>query len=203
MKDFLERLSSDSPTPGGGSASALAGALSASLTAMVAGLSRTKGGDSQSKMMQQIRRRSLGIQERLSRAVDQDAESFEAVMNAFQLPKRTEKERLRRQLQIRRAYRNATVVPRLVCERCLELLEFSETLMVKGNRNAITDAGVAALLADAALSGALLNIQINMTSLNDREFLTTMRSSISSWRRKRNRLMKKLIGLFDAENLLL
>ncbi len=202
MNNFLERLSSDSPTPGGGSASALAGALSASLAAMVAGLSLTKSG-AQAKTMLQIRKKSLVIQDRLSRAIEEDAESFDAVMRAFQLPKAGEKERLRRRGQIQRAYRNATFVPRLVCERCLQLLEFSETLIWKGNKNAITDAAVAALLADAALSGALLNVQINLMSLNDKEFLRKMRDSIRTWRRKRDRLLKKITGLLEAEKLVL
>ncbi len=202
IKSFLERLSSDTPTPGGGSASALAGALSASLVAMVAGLSLTRAA-AQTKTMQQTRKKSLGIRERLSRAVKEDAESFEEVMKAFQLPKTTEKERVRRRRHVLRAYRNATTVPRLVSERCIELLELSETLIAKGNPNAITDAAVAALLADAAFSGALLNVQINLTSLDDRAFLAKMRNSIKTWRKERDRLMERIARLLKAQKLAL
>lgn len=90
IKRFLEKLSSDTPTPGGGSASALAGALSASLVAMVAGLSSRKN-KAKMKEMEGIRRKGLCIQERLVRAMDEDSKSFEAVLKAFLLPRISEK----------------------------------------------------------------------------------------------------------------
>ena len=84
IKKFLENLASDAPTPGGGSASALSGSLSASLVAMVAGLSCKKG-QPESREMKEIRKRALGIQQRLYRAIEEDARSFDAVMEAFRL----------------------------------------------------------------------------------------------------------------------
>jgi len=192
VKRFLEKLSSGTPTPGGGSASALAGALSASLVAMVAGLSFRKGKTKQSGMVE-IRKKALTIQRRLFRAVDEDSKSFDAVMKAFHLPRNSEKERLRRVREIQRAYRNATLTPQLVCQQSLQLLEYSKTLILKGNPSAISDAGVAAFIADAALAGGLLNIGINLVAVTEKNFAEKMNVLMRRWARKRNDLMKAIL----------
>jgi formiminotetrahydrofolate cyclodeaminase len=192
LKRFLEKLSSDTPTPGGGSASALAGALSASLVAMVAGIS-SRGGSAKMKGAAGIRRKGLSIQNRLFRAIDEDSKSFDAVIRAFRLPKRSEKERLHRVRQIQKAYREATIVPQQVCRQSLRLLEYSRTLVLRGNPKAISDAGVAAFLADAALAGGMLNIKINLGAVAEEAFVRRMNVSMRNWSRKRNQLMKVII----------
>jgi formiminotetrahydrofolate cyclodeaminase len=198
LKRFLEKLSSDTPTPGGGSASALAGALSASLVAMMAGLSSKKG-KTKKKGMGGIRRRALSIQKRLFQAIDEDSKSFDAVIKAFRLPRNSEKERLHRVREIQKAYQNATLTPQRVCQQSLQLLEYSKTLILKGNPNAISDAGVAAFLADAALAGGLLNIGINLVAVTEKTFAKKMNFLMQRWARKRNQLMRailmKLIGV--------
>ena len=198
LKRFLEKLSSDTPTPGGGSASALAGTLSASLVAMVAGLSSRKG-KTKKKGMEEIRRRALSIQKRLFQAIDEDSKSFDAVIKAFRLPRNPEKERLHRVREIQKAYQNATLTPQLVCQQSLQLLEYSKTLILKGNPNAISDVGVAAFLADAALAGGLLNIGINLVAVTEKTFAKKMNFLMQRWARKRNQLMRailmKLIGV--------
>jgi methenyltetrahydrofolate cyclohydrolase len=198
LKRFLEKLSSDTPTPGGGSASALAGALSASLVAMVAGLSSKKG-KTKKKGMEEIRRRALSIQKRLFQAIDEDSKSFDAVIKAFRLPRNSEKERLHRVREIQKAYQNATLTPQRVCQQSLQLLEYSKTLILKGNPNAISDVGVAAFLADAALAGGLLNIGINLVAVTEKTFAKKMNFLMQKWTRKRNQLMRailmKLIGI--------
>jgi formiminotetrahydrofolate cyclodeaminase len=197
MKKFLEQLSSDRPTPGGGSASALAGATSASLVAMVAGLSsrRSQAGRQE---MEEMKKKALAVQKRLFRAIDEDSKSFDAVMKAFRLPRNSERERLRRSKEIQKAYQRATLTPQLVCQHSLQLLGYSKTLIVKGNPNAISDAGVAAFLADAAMAGGLLNIGINLAAVTDKTFAKKMNSLMRNWARRRNQLMKailmKLIG---------
>jgi formiminotetrahydrofolate cyclodeaminase len=148
--------------------------------------------------MVEIRKKALTIQRRLFRAVDEDSKSFDAVMKAFHLPRNSEKERLRRVREIQRAYRNATLTPQLVCQQSLQLLEYSKTLILKGNPSAISDAGVAAFLADAALAGGLLNIGINLVAVTEKNFAEKMNVLMRRWARKRNDLMKailmKLIG---------
>jgi len=197
LNRFLEKMSSDTPTPGGGSASALAGALSASLVAMVAGLSSWKN-KTKMKGMEGIRRKGLSIQKRLFRAIDEDSKSFDAVIKAFRLPKNSEKERLHRAREIQKAYQKATFTPQLVCQQSLQLLEYSKTLILKGNPNAISDAGVAAFLADAAFAGGVLNININLVAVTEKAFSKKMNILMKNWARKRNQVMrailKKLIG---------
>ena len=191
IKQFLEKLSSGTPTPGGGSASALAGALSAALVAMTAGLSLRQGKLGKKEVVD-VRKKALAIQKRLLRAVDEDAESYEAVLKAFRLPKKTERERLHRSKLIRKAYQKATVTPQRVCQFSIQLLEYSKTLISKGNPNAISDAGVAAFLADAALAGGLLNISINLVPGTEKIFVKKMHSLMGRWTKKRNHLMKEI-----------
>jgi len=191
LNRFLEKMSSDTPTPGGGSASALAGALSASLVAMVAGLSFKKD-KTKKKGMEGIREKGLSIQKRLLQATAEDSKSFDAVIRAFRLPRNSEKERLHRVKEIQKAYQRATLIPQLVCQRSLQLLEYSKTLILKGNPNAISDAGVAAFLADAACAGGLLNIKINLAAVTEKAFAKKMNVLMRNCARKRNQLTKAI-----------
>ena len=192
LKRFLEKLSSNTPTPGGGSASALAGALSASLVAMVAGLS-SKRGKTKKRGVAGIRRKGLSIQKRLFRAIDEDSKSFDAVIKAFRLPRNSERDRRHRARQIQKAYREATLIPQQVCRQSLQLLEYSRALILSGNPKAISDAGVAAFLADAALAGGLLNININLVAVTERTFVKRKNVLMRNWARKRNQLMKAIL----------
>ncbi|HUL30326.1 MAG TPA: cyclodeaminase/cyclohydrolase family protein [Thermodesulfobacteriota bacterium] len=192
VKRFLEKLSSATPTPGGGSASALAGALSASLVTMVAGLT-VKKGRADTKGMETIRKKGLSIQQRLFQAVEEDSRSFESVMKAFRLPKNSEKDRLRRAREIQNAYQKATVTPQLVCRHSLQLLEYCQILILKGNPNAISDAGVAAFLADAAFTGGLLNVQVNLASVTERTYAKKMNTLMQRWAKRRGQLMKAIL----------
>lgn len=201
LNRFLEKLSSDTPTPGGGSASALAGALSASLVAMVAGLTSKKE-KSKRKAMEGIRKKAASVQRRLFRAIDEDSKSYEAVLKAFRLPRNSEKERHDRAREIQRAYRGATRPPQLVCQQSLQLLEYSRTLILNGNPNALSDAGVAAFLADAAFAGGVLNIKINLAGVTEKRFVKKMNILMSRWARERSRRMKaihkSLIGTYPV-----
>ena len=192
LRRFLEKLASDAPTPGGGSASALAGALSSSLVAMVAGLSSKKGRTNQ-KRMEEIRKKALVIQKRLFQAIDEDAKSFDGVIKAFRLPKGSDKERLHRIQEIQKAYQKATFTPQLVCEHSLHLLKYSKILILKGNQNAISDIGVAAFLADAALEGGLLNIGINLVAVTEKKFVKKMNGLMRRWTKKRDLIMKAIL----------
>ena len=197
LKRFLEKISSDTPTPGGGSASALAGALSASLVAMVAGLSFKKD-KTKKKGMEGIREKGLSIQKRLLQATAEDSKSFDAVIRAFRLPRNSEKERLHRVKEIQKAYQRATLTPQLVCQQSLQLLEYSKTLMLRGNPNAFSDAGVAAFLADAACAGGVLNIKINLAAVTEKNFAKKMNILMRNWARKRNQVMKAILKLVET-----
>jgi len=191
IERFLQKLSSDAPTPGGGSASALAGTLSASLILMTAGLSLKKG-KMKGRELRGMKKEVSGIQKRLFRAIEEDAASYEAVLKAFRLPKNTEKERLLRSKAIQKAYQKATVTPQLVCQQSIKLLDYSNALILKGNPNALSDVGVAAFLADAAVKGGLLNIGINLGPVRDKSFRKKMHSLTTKLEKRRNQLMKNI-----------
>ncbi len=191
IKRFLEKLSSSTPTPGGGSASALAGTLSASLILMTAGLSLKKG-KMKERELRVIKEEVSGIQKRLFRAIEEDAKSYKAVLKAFHLPKNTEKERLVRSEAIQKAYRKATITPQLVCQQSIKLLDYSRILILKGNPNALSDVGVAAFLADTAVKGGLLNIGINLGPVRDKSFRKKMHSLAAKLEKRRNQLIGKI-----------
>jgi len=191
IKRFLEKLSSAAPTPGGGSASALAGTLSASLILMTAGLSLKKG-RMKERELKGVNRKVSDIQKRLFRAIEEDARSYEAVLKAFRLPKDTEKKRHVRSKTIQQAYRKATITPQLVCQQSIELLEYSNTLILKGNPNALSDVGVAAFLADTAVKGGLLNIGINLGPVRDKSFRKKMHSLAGRLEKRRNEMMGRI-----------
>lgn len=194
MIQFLNKLAASTPTPGGGSASALAGALSASLVVMVARLS-AKRGKLQKQALSQIEKQALRIQKRLYLAVDRDAKSYDAVMKAFRLPKSTERERRLRSAMIQKAYRKATVIPQMVSEDSLALLELSRILLLKGNPNARSDVGVAVYLANAAFEGGLLNVEINLEMIQDEEFRTEKLRALRRLSRKRDQLIIRISKL--------
>ncbi len=191
ITQFLNQLAADTPTPGGGSASAFAGALSASLVAMVDGLSLKKGKLSKPEVGQ-IKKEAQRIQKRLYAAIEQDAKSYDAVMEAFRLPKNTERERLYRKKMIQKAFQKATVIPELVAEQSASLLELCNILVSKGNPNAWSDVGVGAYLASAALDGGLLNIRINLGSIRNKMFKKEKLELVRRLSRKRDLLMRKI-----------
>jgi len=188
---FLEKLGSAAPTPGGGSASALAGALSASLILMTVGLSLKKGG-LREKEIREIKKDVLAIRKRLFRAIEEDAKSYETVLRAFRLPKNTEKQRLIRTKAIQKAYQKATVTPQLVCQQSMRLLGYSHILIQKGNPNAVSDAGVAAFLADAAVKGGSINICINLSPIRDKSFRKKIGLLVRTLEKRRNLLMVRV-----------
>ena len=171
VERFLAAVAAPTPTPGGGSVSALAGALSAALSRMVAGLARGKTGyEGVETELAQIETRGNVIQGRLEELIDEDARAYEAVIAAMRLPKSSEKEKAARVGAMQAAYRKATEVPLETMERCVEALELAEASVKKGNRSATTDAAVAILLAEAAIRGASLNCAVNLASIRDETF---------------------------------
>ena len=165
---LLPQLSSREPIPGGGSAAALAGALGAALLSMVAALTvgRTAsaaGADA----VAQLATSAGAVQADLLALVTQDADAYRTVVEARRLPRVSDAERTRRSRRIQEATRGATVVPLRTAKRALATLELAEQLVPIGNAHAISDVGVAAHLAAAAVRGALLNVRINLPSLSE------------------------------------
>ena len=176
VAEFLNDLASNSPAPGGGSISALAGALSAGLTSMVCRLTigKKKYADVQNEM-EKILRESEELRRRLTLLIDEDTAAFNEVMAAFALPKESPVQQQMRTEAIQIATKKASLVPLEVMRLSANAAVLAKSVAEKGNSNSITDAGVAALSARMACGGAMMNVLINLGSLKDQEFVTTTR----------------------------
>ena len=174
VRELLERLATDDPIPGGGSASALAGAAGASLVQMVVALTTGRPtAAAHEDELKEIGLRGATLTSELLRLSELDAVAYAAVVVARRLPKNTEVERLSRTRQIEAATREATSVPLDIARRADEVLGLAERLALMGNRNAVSDVGVASLLGVAGLRGAALNVRINLPFLPENEPLRT------------------------------
>ncbi len=174
VQRFVDVLSTDAPAPGGGSVAALCGAMSAALSSMVAALTHGKKGYEQVyDEMEEIGIKAQTLKEAFLSSVDEDTEAFNRVMAAFRLPKKTDEEKTQRQAAIEQATKGATLVPLGVMRRCVEAIELAHRVAEHGNKNSLSDAGVAALCAQTAAEGAYLNVRINLNALEDQEFKST------------------------------
>jgi formiminotetrahydrofolate cyclodeaminase len=171
IDDFLEGLASGAPTPGGGSAAAIMGAMGAALVSMVCNVSiGKKGYESAELELRAVRAQSEALRLRLTAMVADDVAAFESLMAAYKLPKLTDEDKARRGEAIQAALRSATEVP-LDCTRvCAEVTSLALRSSEAGYRGVISDAGVAALAACAAARSAALNVHINAPALKDRAF---------------------------------
>jgi glutamate formiminotransferase / formiminotetrahydrofolate cyclodeaminase len=172
LKAFMNETASESPAPGGGSVSAYIGALGVALGTMVANLSSHKRGwDSRWKEFSEWAEKGKALQENLLMMVDEDTEAFNRIISAMALPKKTETEAAARHDAIREATKYAIIVPFTVMETALKGFEVIREMVEKGNPNSVTDAAVGALAVGTCVRGAYLNVRINASSLDDREFV--------------------------------
>lgn len=177
LRDLLAAFSSPDPTPGGGSASALASALGASLLMMVAGLPKTRtGSDAERADLTAAAAALDAIRARLSGAIDADASAYDQVVAAYKLPKGTPDEQASRKAAIQQALRAATEVPLEVMRLSAAAIDHAKTIAANGHRAAASDVGVAAALLGAGLRGAALNIEINAGSVSDPAYVERVRA---------------------------
>lgn len=171
VAEFLEELARGSPSPGGGSASALAGALAAALVAMVAALTlgkeRYKNVEDELK---EVSRKAACLKTRVMHLVDEDSQAFDALLAALRLPQGSAEAKGKREVEVQRATKRAAEVPLELARRSMEILELAEVVIQKGNVNAISDGGVAALMGEAAFRGGVYNVKINLSSLTDETY---------------------------------
>jgi len=172
LTEFLEKIASHSPVPGGGSIAALSAAIAASLSEMVAHLTiGKKGYEALEEEMQEIAKDAFQYRERLIRTIDKDSNAYNDVMAAFKLPKGTELERNNREGAIQEALINATLVPLDVARDAFKIIELAGKVVKQGNKNAVTDAAVAVMMARTAALSALYNVKINLASIKDTNFV--------------------------------
>ena len=169
-RQLIERLASGDPIPGGGSAAALAGAMGAALIEMVVTLTagRPAAADHEAELTQ-IAVAATGLRSELLTLVELDAFAYDAVVRARRLPRETDLEREARAVQVAAATREATHAPLQTARLAERVLALAERLAPIGSRNAVSDVGVGALLAVTSLRGGVLNVRINLPSLDPRD----------------------------------
>lgn len=172
LQAFINQLESSEPVPGGGSVAALSSALSSALSAMVANLTvGKKNYEEVSDKMSEIANRMSGHKQMFVDMIDKDANSFDSVMKAFKLPKETEEEKAHRNQLIQDGMKYAASVPLEVAYNTSLLFDDIAELVKFGNKNAQTDALVAAMMARTAILSALYNVKINLGSIKDEAFV--------------------------------
>ncbi len=171
LSDILQEAASSAPTPGGGSVSGIAAAFAASMAAMVGNLTigKKKYRDVEEQVTA-LRDKALGLMAAFETLVEEDISQFGKFMEAYRLPKSTEEEKQHREGVLQQALKGATETPLKVARACVGLLELVCELAPIGNTMAISDAGVAAYLAEAALYAVLLNVDINVPMIKERGF---------------------------------
>jgi len=200
---FVDEVSTEAPAPGGGSVAALLGSLAAALTAMVANLTIGKPGYEASwSWMSHAAEHAQRLKDELARAVDEDTDAFNRVMDAMRLPKATPGQAAERARAIEDANRRAADVPLQTARRCLDVLTLAEQVAQQGNRNSASDAGVAALAAQAGLEGAGLNVLINLGAIADAAFTAECRSAVATLvddgRRLRDAVLAHVTATFGS-----
>ncbi|KYK26519.1 hypothetical protein AYK20_03715 [Thermoplasmatales archaeon SG8-52-1] len=176
---FLSELASSSPAPGGGSVAALSGSLGAALSSMVCNLTigKEKYNDVEDEI-KKVLKKSEEIQKRLTKLIDEDTQAFNDVIKAFKMPKETEEQKKKRSKAIQEGYKKAAFVPLETAKTCEKILDLAKVVAEKGNQNSITDSAVSALMAQAAVESAVLNVKINLGSIKDENFVKNISSEL-------------------------
>jgi formiminotetrahydrofolate cyclodeaminase len=179
LENFIERLSSKDPVPGGGAASALVAIIGGALDSMVAALTiGKKGYEQQQGKIVEISKEASRIKKDLEDFMKEDEIAFNAISATWKLPKGTEVERLERSRLLQDALKKAIVPPWKIAGKALEVMDLSIDLIRVGNRNAVTDAGCGLLFGFAAAEGALLNVAINIDAITDLNFAENERAKV-------------------------
>jgi glutamate formiminotransferase/formiminotetrahydrofolate cyclodeaminase len=200
LKQFTEESASESPAPGGGSISACMGAMGVALGVMVANLSaHKKGWDHRWAEFSEWAEKGKNYQDQLMMMIDEDTIAFNAIMNAFAMPKGSDEDLAKRTNAITEATRYAIEVPLYVMELCYESMGVMKAMVEIGNKNSVTDAGVGALAACAAVRGAFLNVKINAKVLPDDEDVKAILSKGAEIETKAMELEKEIVRLVNNQ----
>ena len=198
--NFLDELASNSPTPGGGSVAALAGALGAALISMVGNL--TVGKKKYEDVEEDIKKiisSSEKLRYELSQLIEEDVKVFNNFMATYKMPKETEDEKKIRAEMIQESLIKAAKVPLRVAYKCLDILSLSKEVAEKGNVNVVSDAGAAVLMAEAALESAILNVKINLKMIKDEKIKEEFSSSIKELLLKEKGQKKRVLEIVEEK----
>lgn len=203
LRQYNELLGSKEPAPGGGSTAALTGVLAASLTMMVVSLSQGKKSfealDKGIKRVFMEESKNIEkLREELSALTEEDTKAFNKFMEAIKLPKDTEEEKAIRNKKLQEASIYALQVPLTTGEKCYLILKNQKTIAVYGNKNAVSDVGVGSLLALAGLEGALLNVNINLPSIEDEKIKNEAMQKSRKILEEGRRLHKEIMEIVNS-----
>ncbi len=190
IDSFLNAIAAKDPVPGGGSVVAFTGAIAVSLALMVCAITTAKSGN---PAVEKIAAAAKELRERLLLLVDEDGEAFTKVMAAFRLPKDNHRRRM-----IDNALVKAAEVPLDTAQTCIDLLTLLDELVQVGSRSAVSDIGVAALLAQAAIDGALLNVMININQIKDEKLSEAFRRQHDALTERSKQLSSSCLAAVQA-----
>lgn len=199
IEQFAMQTASNEPVPGGGSISALAGALAAALTEMVAGLTigKKKYAEAEEEMKAAVEPMH-SICQQLLVDIERDSQSFDLYMQALGLPKETEEEKAARTEAMQNGLKAAVAVPLSVAKASYEVLPYAELMVAKGNKTAVTDALVATMMARTAVLGALFNVKINLLSIKDQEFVQATSKEVGALEKKAIEHEQKILAMAEV-----
>ncbi|MHC4321225.1 MAG: cyclodeaminase/cyclohydrolase family protein [Planctomycetota bacterium] len=198
IKEFLEKIGSDSPTPGGGSVAALSAALAASLTEMVTNLTiGKKGYGGVEDEMKSVAQDALRLKSDLVSAIDNDSEAYKEVISAINLPGKTETEKRHREEKIQSGLKHAALVPLAVAEYATRVMGLAGKTIAKGNKNAITDGAVGVMMAKTAVLSALYNVKINLKAIIDKAFIDKISKRVKDLEQNALQREKELLSNID------
>ncbi len=180
IQAFLDEMASSSPTPGGGTAAALAGAISAGLIGMVCNLTigRPRFAAAEDDLRAALAQ-AEALRKELAALAEADTGAFDQVMAAYRLPKDSDEQRIARQAAIQTALKQATQIPLETAIACAAALRLVSRIIAHLNPNALSDAGTAAVLAEAGLRGAQFNVAVNLAGIQDAEFVQEARQALA------------------------
>lgn len=193
VTEFLDALASKNPTPGGGGGAALAGALGAALASMVCNL--TLGKEKYAAVqgdMQEMVAKTEALRLKLTDLVNADEAAYGVLAAAYKLPKETDEQKKARTAAIQKALINATDTPMQIAAACVEVLKLCAPIADKGNLSAVSDAGVGALLAEAGLRSAALNVYINLGAIKDAAFVAKTRKQLNGLLRGKGKMKEQV-----------
>lgn len=180
LKGFTEKLGSNAPMPGGGSAAALTASVSVSLVEMVTNLTLGKKKYKEvEEEMEEIKNIAGKMRGKFLNDIDRDSDAYEGVTIAYKLPKDTEQKKDIRKEEIQKELKNAALVPLEIAKDAYKIFDLAEKVVIKGNQNAVTDGLVATMLSRTAVLSALYNVKINLISIKDEEFIKKVTSEMN------------------------
>ncbi len=200
ISQFMDELASSAPAPGGGSVAALAGAMGAALVSMVCNL--TVGKKKYADVEEEIKAilgQSESLRQELMNLLEEDVAAYTKVSEAMKMPRETEEQKAIREEALEKALKEATKVPLRVAEACVKVMDLCRPVAEKGNINAVSDAGVAVVMAEAGLRSAALNVLINLGWIKDEAFKKEAQAQLDKLLEGKSNLKEEVYELVKSK----